>query len=324
MPIRSLPKQKKVNWKMSEAGLVADVASQPLRQHLDDASPGFFAKMQSETKIQEVSPRAFATLKIVEHHQQLVSQLVPFVANLTADRANDNGDAMLRYRVLRQKTGYDRPTWRDSKKVVALQTGVCDDINSVLYQALAETNVRMAHKRRQHHNSWWVPEPMLTIAQAGTSSHTFVEVGDKRDPVQAADVVVGDSWDVLPIVKMHQNHELGPSTWSSFAQTDREPGKYVSLEEFSKIKPYSTTEVLADARRYGIKKNDDAYTMKMFANISVATQPTLQYKNRETGEIFTPTINGHDFEKYARALQAWTDEASWEHVRWSDTLQSTP
>lgn len=330
MTISRLPPIPALNWETARTpdgrvDTVAPVTQEPLRRALegDPAPSGVrslvrFLNRHDRPQV-DVSPRTFALLKDYEPVQQRVSQLVGDKANTVVGITASGGGAIKRMQMADAETLHTgQYSLERAHGTVQYGAGVCVTVNNVLFRATAEMTGRRALGTRPQPGTPMFRDrasqqmPVYFQVHAG---HGYVRIGDIRVPDQARDAVVGDVWDTLPIVK----------TWDNFVDTERpastrfevRPGELMdernSLASFSRseamrVAPDAVDAALAAdgspqvgpalvARQYEELREKPASRRGLYHEPTLARQPTLSYRNAETGEIFTPSIAIHDYQK---------------------------
>jgi hypothetical protein len=304
---------------------VTSIAQEPLRRALEgDPAPSGVRSLvrflnRHDPPQVDVSPRTFALLKDYERVQQRVSQLVGDKANTVVGITASGGDAIKRMQMADAETLHTgQYSLERAHGTVKYGAGVCVTVNNVLFRVTAEMNGRRALGTRPRPGTPMFRDrasQQMPVYFQVHASHGYVRIGDIRVPDQARDAVVGDVWDTLPIVK----------TWDNFVHADRpastrfevRPGELMdernSLASFSRseaarVDPAVVDAALAEegsppvgpalvAQRYEELREKPASRRGLRHKPTLARQPTLSYRNAETGEVFTPSIGLYDSQK---------------------------
>ena len=163
-----------------------------------------------------ISDQTFKRMKRLEPIQQRVSELVPFKPNNVPSIVASAGEAFCRHE-MRISSGRAAPQHSApaARETVRWGTGVCNETNNVLFRALAAEET--AHGRATMRDravgglDYGIHEQYPIMFCQNSDPHGFVLYGDPRDRRQAPNVLVGDSWEALPVVK----------TWSNTAYNTR-------------------------------------------------------------------------------------------------------
>ncbi|QGZ37985.1 hypothetical protein IP92_05671 [Pseudoduganella flava] len=330
MTIGRLPPIPALDWQPARTpdgrdDRVVPVTQEPLRSALEGApAPSGVRSLvrflnRHDLPHVDVSPRTFELLKDYEGVQQRVSQMVGDKANSVVGITASGGGAIKRMQLADAETLHEgQYSLARAHGTVRYGSGVCVTVNNVLFRVTADLTSRRALGLRPQPGTPMFrdrasqPMPVYFQVYAG---HGYVRIGDTRVPDQARDAVVGDVWDTLPIVK----------TWNNFARSDIPastrlealPGRV--LDERNSLASFADSE----ARRVGAQAIDTALAEDgeepvgaglldqvydrlqakpfsrrgLYHRPSLAREPTLSYRNAATGEIFTPSIGIHDYQK---------------------------
>lgn len=314
---------------------VAPVTQEPLRSALDSkrqAPNNLHGLTRFLNRIDrpqiEVSARQFELLKEYEPIQQRVSQLVGQKANTVVGVLASGGAAEQRLSMANAKTmHFGQYSQERAHGTVQYGSGVCVTVNNVLFRVTAEMTARRALGRRMR------PSQHMPVYFEHNAGHGYVRIGDLRDPSQARDVIVGDVWDSLPIIK----------TWSNFADANlpaynkgqQLPGQGMSqtnsLHSFAATAQRRVDDGQVDAAlaATGKQRTGDRLINQVYDRLNVlspsdrglhhvpslARQPTLTYRNAENGEIFTPSVGIYDLQQVRLAAA---------HPRYDQFVALTP
>jgi hypothetical protein len=272
----------------------------------------------------EVSARTFELLKEYEPLQQRVSQLVGHKANTVTGTLVSGGAAAQRLRMADAQTlEYGQYSLPRAKGTVQYGSGVCVTVNNVLFRTTAEKASRRELGRLPSPGTPMFRHPasqQMPVYFQHNDHHGYVRIGDTRDPRQAADAIMGDVWDDLPIVK----------TWSNFSEanipawtkSELRPGEALSpensLASFAAIEQERVDDRTIDGAllAHGMPPAGGRLVISQYEKLrqtapgerglyhepSLALQPTLSYRNAETGEVFIPSVALHDFQQARLAM----------------------
>lgn len=343
--ITRLPHSQDLTWNTVPAaanGTVHNTAvtQRPLADALSGAPRatgvlGGLKRFSRRQPVQTVGAAAFDKLKEFEATQQRITQLLPLRANNLHSIVATDGEAFARFEA-REPDAYGMPppqySIQSARATVTSGTGVCVETNNVLYRALLEaekTRPRptLADRARGMNSLPPAPRP-LTFAH-NHLPHGFVMWGDPRDPAQASEVVVGDSWETLPIVKTWSNasfHEM-PYFEKFTATGSHSPIAGLGMDEIAQLSANATPldriarfletrnrpaigpellrEVLTIAQSGGTTLSDE---------VTFAITPDLVYRHAETGERFVPSIASHDYQDLRNALSKPKELAAFRSV----------
>lgn len=333
--ILTLPHSQSVDWDTSVAPdghelQGASVAQRPMRDALNGTpqASGPLGALQAMVRTvapagppsTKISDQAYKKMRQLEPIQQRISKLVEHRPNSVFGIVASGGESFVRYEM--RKTSlppapqYSMQAVRDT---VSSGAGVCTDTNHALFRAVvAEENRQLSASMRDR--------------AAGTSSrardlrpvsfalngnpHGFVTWGDLRDPRQAPDVLVGDSWEAVPIVKTWSNTQYKNQPYTVKMQTVAGSSAIsgFSLQDMAKIAAGPEKSVEVDA--YLVARNRPPVGDALLENVydiskrfgaqlsetqSYAERRDMVYQNKSEGDVFIPTIASHDYHRYRLA-----------------------
>lgn len=330
-----LPHSQALDWDSAVAPdgqtlHTASVAQRPLRDALNpkaDASGplgalGALARtvVPAAQPTIRVSDAAFKKLQQWQPIQQRVSKLIAHTPNNVFSIVASGGESFVRYE-MRKSAGEAPPQYSIGavRETISHGVGVCTDTNHALFTIIvAEENQRITASiaERAAGASSRLRELRPVSFAINSSPHGFVLWGDPRDPRHAPDVVVGDSWDALPVVK----------TWSNTAYADRpytvkrqtvagsSSAHGLSLREAAQIAagPEKSAEVDAWLAAHQRPRIGDAllkqvydickeHNIRLSEATSFAQRWDVRYRNESNGDVFVPTIASHDYHRYRAA-----------------------
>jgi hypothetical protein len=334
--ITTMPHSQEINWNTSIAPdgqrmHTAPVTQRPLQDALNGNPPiaGLLGGLQSlarnvvsadQRRIQ-VSDHAVEKMKQLEPLQQRVSQLVPHRSNNIFSNVASYGESFVRHE-MRQKSEVRPPQYsaQAARETLRSGTGVCTDTNNVLFRAaIAEEDSQLRASMRDRsagkNSSVREPRPMSFVLNG--DPHGFVVWGDLRDPRQAPDVLVSDSWETIPIIKTWSNTQYKAQPYTVKMQTvaGSDSIEGISVHEMAQIaagSPQKTFEVdayldadgrpsVGPALIENVYDTCKRYGIPLHETVSSAERLDLTYQNASTGEVFTPSIASHDFQRYRMA-----------------------
>jgi hypothetical protein len=269
----------------------------------------------------QISDQAFERMKRLESLQQRVSELVPYKPNNVPSIVASDGEAFYRNE-MRVTSGSRAPqhSAQAARETVRWGTGVCSEINNVLFRALAADETVHAEatmRNRAAGQDYGISERYPVMFAQNSDPHGFVLFGNPRDQTQAPNVLVGDSWEGLPVVKTWSNTEYKTRSYSVKLQTtagasgienlplsdlaniamqrlpSAEVEAHLAAHERPPIGPALLANVYDICNRYGINLFDEATS---------ADRLDITYQNTSTNEIFTPSIAFRDYQNYRMAL----------------------
>lgn len=271
----------------------------------------------------DIGDAAFKKLQQIEPVQQQVSQLIPHRANSIFSIVATGGESFVRFEMRRNSAPPAQYSMQAVRDTLQSGSGVCTETNHALFMALA-AHEKQLFSASMRERSLGRPSSRdvrpLSFAQ-NHNPHGFVLWGDLRDPRQAPDVLVADSWEPLPIVKTWANTEFKNRPFTVKKQMVAGTPSFdgMSLQEMASIAagPQKSAEVDAwlaqqGRPRVGPDLLKSVYEICARNNLSLtdttnlAQRPDLSYRNASTGEVFSPSIALHDYGQYRMAMSNLT------------------
>jgi hypothetical protein len=337
-PITNLPHSGTLDWNTHSASDGAElhttlVSQRPLQGALTNEvrskATGVLAGLRtlarssfaSSRPCTQISDQAFERMKRFESLQQRVCELVPYKPNNVPSIVASDGEAFYRNE-MRVTSGSRAPQYsaQAARETVRWGTGVCSEINNVLFRAMAaeETvHARATMRNRAAGRDFGISERYPVMFAQNDIPHGFVLFGDPRDQRQAPNVLVSDSWEALPVVKTWSNTAYKTRPYTVKLQTtagasgienlplsdlagiarqslpSAEVEAHLAAHERPPIGPALLANVYEICNRYGIN---------LFDEVTSANRADMTYQNASTNEIFTPSIAFRDYQNYRMAL----------------------
>jgi len=267
-----------------------------------------------------ISDQAFKKMRQLEPIQQRVSKLVEQRANNVFSIVASGGESFVRYEMRKSSLPpapqYSMQAVRDT---LSSGAGVCTDTNHALFRAVVAEEGRQlkaSMRDRAAGKSSRLRDLRPVSFALNGNPHGFVLWGDLRDRKQASDVLVGDSWEVVPIVKTWSNTQYKgqPHTVKMQAVAGSSSIEGLSLQQMAEIaagqeKGAEVDAYLAahDRPRVGgaLLENIHGicarYNAQLSETTSYAERRNMVYRNQSDGEVFIPTIASHDYQHYRMA-----------------------
>ncbi|MCR4468304.1 hypothetical protein [Burkholderia sp. SCN-KJ] len=335
--LTSLPNSQTLDWSVGASpdgtpSRTARVSQPRLQEALSGqpaAAPGILGGLQAIARRvvpaaqpkQEISQPALDRMKRLESIQHRVSELVPYRPNNVPSIVASDGEAFHRHEM--RLTSGNRPAQysaESARETVRWGTGVCTDVNNALFRVLAADNTSQARaamrERAAGRSTRWM-ERYPVIFATNDDPHGFVLVGDPRDPRQASDVLVGDIWEALPIVKSWANTEYRTRPYQVKMQAVAGASAFqdLPLEALSDLARQRVASDEVDAHLRGqnrpivgpalLRNVYDIcrqHGISLFDCVTTAEKPSTHYQSASTGEVFTPSVALHDYQDYRAAL----------------------
>jgi hypothetical protein len=337
-PLQSLPPSPSLEWSRSDhadgnAPWTAPVTQRPLAQALrGEASgppPSLLQSLRTlgrSSGSQSMAPRGklgehgIAVAKRTEPIQQQVSQLIPQAPNLATSIVASAGESSARYQM---SGGNFDPGGQYTRTVaehsVVTGSAVCQQVNNALFRAIVAAEAHLAEEAQEarRHPGAGRPaaRPVPVSFVLDHQPHGYVLMGDLRDPRQADDILVLDSWETLPIVKSWTNTQAkGDYTvrYQFVAGTSAIAG--VPLDELQALSARRPSRSAVDAHlqaqgrppvgpallKATLAQYQETGTM-VFHGMNGAIDPTLVYEAPD-GSTFTPTVTFDAYQRLRTAL----------------------
>ncbi len=341
MPPRSLtqlPPSSMLDWEAQTSSDGATsrttlVTQRPLEAALSNDVPSratgvlaglrSFARSNVSSRVPQtqVSDQTFKRMRRIESLQQRVSEFVPHKPNNVPSIVASDGEAFYRNE-MRAISSSPAPqhSAQAARETVRWGTGVCNQTNNVLFRAIAaeETaHARATMRDRAAARDYRPREQYPIMFCLNDDPHGFVLHGDPRDQRQAANVLVGDSWEALPVVKTWSNTEYRNRPYTVKLQTTAGASgmQTLSLSELAEIAqervPSAEVEAylaaqgrppIGPALLANVYKTTRDYNIKLFSEVTSADRPDMTYRNTATNDVFTPSIAFRDYQNYRLAL----------------------
>lgn len=333
--ILTLPHSQTVDWDTSAAPdgqtlRSASVAQRPVRDALSGTpqATGPLGALQAMVRTvappsppsTKISDPAYTKMRQLQPIQQRVSKLIEHRSNNVFSLVASGGESFVRYEM--RKTSeppapqYSLQAVRDT---VSSGSGVCSDTNHALFRAIVAEEKRQttaSFRDRAAGKSSRLSDLRPVSFALNGNPHGFVLWGDLRDPRQAPDALVADSWEAVPIVKTWSNtqYKNRPYTVKMAAVGGTSSIEGFSLQQMAQISPGPAKSAEVDAYLaahnrppVGAALLDDVYGICVRYNLplsettSYAERRDMVYRNQSNGEVFIPTIASHDYHRYRMA-----------------------